>query len=248
VSAPAEHAVPTLARACVCVWGGHVDRAVGAEELMPRGLRAALDAPQHAPIPRDAIMSGSTIPTASDFFFIALKLGKLAVRIGRVKECTRAGVAVVSAPPPPAAAGHADEAAASHAGEPPPPPIDAPCTQCLRHGDLIHARKALTAAAAAAAAGWWTPHAPLHMAVGCGGKGGEVGGCPPALVGTSVSVPRDASRCCWRAVATRWRRRRRRQGMRTRRHHHRLHARTARWWWHATSSSSATVSSALTPI
>jgi hypothetical protein len=25
------------------------------------------------------------------------------------------------------------------------PPIDAPCTQCLRHGDLIHARKALTA-------------------------------------------------------------------------------------------------------
>eukprot|EP01047_Picozoa_sp_COSAG01_P069257 COSAG01_NODE_10197_length_2223_cov_3.476930_2_plen_234_part_00 len=30
------------------------------------------------------------------------------------------------------------------------PPIGAPCTQCLRHGDLIHARKALTAAAAAA--------------------------------------------------------------------------------------------------
>jgi hypothetical protein len=31
-----------------------------------------------------------------------------------------------------------------------PPPIDAPCTQCLRHGDPIHARKGLTAAAAAA--------------------------------------------------------------------------------------------------
>jgi hypothetical protein len=30
------------------------------------------------------------------------------------------------------------------------PIIDAPCTQCLRHGDLIHARKALTAAAAGA--------------------------------------------------------------------------------------------------
>jgi hypothetical protein len=29
------------------------------------------------------------------------------------------------------------------------PAIDAPCTQYLRHGDLIHARKALTAAAAA---------------------------------------------------------------------------------------------------
>jgi hypothetical protein len=29
---------------------------------------------------------------------------------------------------------------------PPPPPIDAPCTRCLRHGDPIHARKALTAA------------------------------------------------------------------------------------------------------
>jgi hypothetical protein len=31
-----------------------------------------------------------------------------------------------------------------------PPPIDAPCTQGLRHGDLIHARKALTGAAALA--------------------------------------------------------------------------------------------------
>jgi hypothetical protein len=36
---------------------------------------------------------------------------------------------------------------------PPPPPIDAPCPQCLRHGDPMHARKQrLTAAAAAAAA------------------------------------------------------------------------------------------------
>jgi hypothetical protein len=32
---------------------------------------------------------------------------------------------------------------------PPPPPIGAPCTQCLRHSDPIHARNALTAAAAA---------------------------------------------------------------------------------------------------
>eukprot|EP01047_Picozoa_sp_COSAG01_P084696 COSAG01_NODE_18284_length_1086_cov_57.808511_1_plen_88_part_00 len=31
-------------------------------------------------------------------------------------------------------------------------PSDAPCTQYLRHGDPIHARKALTAAAAIAAA------------------------------------------------------------------------------------------------
>jgi hypothetical protein len=30
---------------------------------------------------------------------------------------------------------------------PPPSPIDAPCPHCLRHGDLIHARKGLTAAA-----------------------------------------------------------------------------------------------------
>jgi hypothetical protein len=32
---------------------------------------------------------------------------------------------------------------------PPPPPIDAPCTECLRHGDPIQASKGLTAAAAA---------------------------------------------------------------------------------------------------
>jgi hypothetical protein len=38
-------------------------------------------------------------------------------------------------------------AAAAAATAAAPPPIDAPCTQCLRHGDLIHARKALTAAA-----------------------------------------------------------------------------------------------------
>jgi hypothetical protein len=41
----------------------------------------------------------------------------------------------------------------------PAPPIDAPCTQCLRHGDLIHARKALTAAAALAAAAAAAPGA-----------------------------------------------------------------------------------------
>eukprot|EP01047_Picozoa_sp_COSAG01_P033059 COSAG01_NODE_2417_length_7736_cov_7.862511_3_plen_196_part_00 len=33
---------------------------------------------------------------------------------------------------------------------PPPPPIDAPCTQCLRHGDPMHAHERLTVAAAAA--------------------------------------------------------------------------------------------------
>jgi hypothetical protein len=41
------------------------------------------------------------------------------------------------------------------AGRAPPPPIDAPCTQCLRHGDPIHARKGLTAAAAAAVPRRW---------------------------------------------------------------------------------------------
>jgi hypothetical protein len=35
---------------------------------------------------------------------------------------------------------------------PPPPPIDAPCTQCLRHGDPMHAQERLTAAAAAVSA------------------------------------------------------------------------------------------------
>jgi PBP1b-binding outer membrane lipoprotein LpoB len=35
-------------------------------------------------------------------------------------------------------------------------PIDAPCTQCLRHGDLINAKKALTASAPAAT------HLPVH--------------------------------------------------------------------------------------
>jgi hypothetical protein len=54
-----------------------------------------------------------------------------------------------------------------------PPPIDAPCTQGLRHGDLIHARKALTGAAAAAAA----------LAV-------RVGAAAPAYpVGTVVGAP-----------------------------------------------------------
>jgi hypothetical protein len=39
------------------------------------------------------------------------------------------------------------------AAPPPPPPIDAPCTQCIRHGDPMHAQERLTAAAAAAPAG-----------------------------------------------------------------------------------------------
>jgi hypothetical protein len=38
---------------------------------------------------------------------------------------------------------HGDRAPPPRA--PPPPPIDAPCTQCLRHGDLMHAQERLTA-------------------------------------------------------------------------------------------------------
>jgi hypothetical protein len=41
-----------------------------------------------------------------------------------------------------------------------PPPVDTPCTQRLRHGDPIHARKGLTAAAVAAAAAVWPICAP----------------------------------------------------------------------------------------
>jgi hypothetical protein len=47
-----------------------------------------------------------------------------------------------SLPPP------AQQLPPHHAPPPPPrPPIDAPCTQCFRHGDPMHAQERLTAAA-----------------------------------------------------------------------------------------------------
>jgi hypothetical protein len=45
---------------------------------------------------------------------------------------------------------------AGHDPRAPPPPIGAPCTQCLRHGDLIHARKSLTGAALSGSTICWT--------------------------------------------------------------------------------------------
>ena len=56
-------------------------------------------------------------------------------------------------------AGYEGEECEHDTGEPPPPPIDAPCTQCLRHGDPIHAKKGLTLAAAAAVPTIPEPHA-----------------------------------------------------------------------------------------
>jgi hypothetical protein len=52
----------------------------------------------------------------------------------------------------PSASVLAQHNAGSPLGTPPPPPIDAPCPQCLRHGDPMHAKERLTASAAAAAA------------------------------------------------------------------------------------------------
>jgi hypothetical protein len=54
------------------------------------------------------------------------------------------------APPPPRAPAAPPAAPSAPWRTRAPPPIDAPCTQRLRHGDPIHASKALTAAAASA--------------------------------------------------------------------------------------------------
>jgi hypothetical protein len=52
-----------------------------------------------------------------------------------------------SSAPPPSSAISASAARCSSAS--PPSPIDAPCPQCLRHGDPMHAQERLTAAAVA---------------------------------------------------------------------------------------------------
>ena len=43
---------------------------------------------------------GATIPTASDFFFVAVKLGRLSVVVGEVEGCTaeRYGIQLYSRP------------------------------------------------------------------------------------------------------------------------------------------------------
>eukprot|EP01047_Picozoa_sp_COSAG01_P032974 COSAG01_NODE_2405_length_7756_cov_2.156589_6_plen_325_part_00 len=69
---------------------------------------------------------------------------------------TELGAARRPSPPPPSARSRRPRACARARRASKPraaaaPVMDAPCTRCLRHGDLSHARKALTAAAAAGA-------------------------------------------------------------------------------------------------
>jgi hypothetical protein len=87
-----------------------------------------------------------------------------------------AAAAPTSLPPPIwAAAAAAAAAAATPAGcgggPPPLTPIDAPCTQCLRHGDPMHAQERLTAAT--------PPHA-LRDDLQRGGR--PLGDAAPALL------------------------------------------------------------------
>jgi hypothetical protein len=79
---------------------------------------------------------------------------------------------------------------------PPPPPIGTPCTQCLRHGDLIHhARKALTAATAAACV-TPKPAAAAAAACCCGWADADVRG---ALARGQPTVGRGGGRAMARA-------------------------------------------------
>jgi hypothetical protein len=59
----------------------------------------------------------------------------------------------VPPPPPPRLSPRMSSPATASSGLTPPPPlpppIGAPCTQCLRHGDPLHAKERLTAATAA---------------------------------------------------------------------------------------------------
>jgi hypothetical protein len=75
-----------------------------------------------------------------------------------------------------------------------PPPIDAPCTQCLRHGGPIHAQKGLTLAAAAAVPTIPEPHASSqaqqtqHPIIYISSSATDDG--PVDLCGGRTSVPR----------------------------------------------------------
>jgi hypothetical protein len=74
-----------------------------------------------------------------------------------------------------------------------PPPIDAPCTQCLRHGGPIHARKGLTAAGRPVAAR--ASREGRTAPVGRGARGG--GGNHAATPATRrlVALANDRSGC-----------------------------------------------------
>ena len=69
------------------------------------------------------------------------------------------------------------------------PPIDAPCTQCLRHGDPIRARKGLTNAVAVAALGAALGADALGLVDGGALGVADRGHCLADTLGVDVDAP-----------------------------------------------------------